>query len=118
MTLNALVGEITGTRLCKMNLAQCGLAPYLPEVLHEVNTVSLNVVVVIVLSSATILTSIYNAVSTTEVRPRIFVLKGLMPLVMYTNMFYLIFRYTDWAWTHSGYVVMMSLPIVSLINSR
>lgn len=86
--------------------------------MHEVNTVSLNVVVVIVLSSVTILTSIYNAISTTEIRPRILVLKGLMPLVMYTNMFYLIFRYTDWAWTHAGYVVMMSCPIVSLINSR
>ena len=65
MCLNAFVGEMTGTRLCKMNVAQCGLAPYLPEALHEVNTVSLNVIVVMILSSATILTSIYNALSST-----------------------------------------------------
>lgn len=118
ISLNALVGEITGTRLCKMSLKEVGLAPFLPEQLHDVNTNTLNVLVVSVMSTLTIMVSIYNSMSCTHLRPRITVLKGLLPMVMYTNMFYLMFAYTDWAWSHAGYVVILTCPIVSLLNSR
>lgn len=33
-------------------------------------------------------------------------------------MFWWIFNFTDWAWSHAGYVTIMMIPVFSLINSR
>jgi hypothetical protein len=60
----------------------------------------------------------YNGIVQTPLKPRILVLKGLLPLFMYSMMFVLIFGFTDWAWTHAVYVTIMVCPVVSLINSR
>jgi hypothetical protein len=46
------------------------------------------------------------------------VLKGLLPLVFYCNVFVCLFVFTDWAWSHCGYVIILVCPISSLINSR
>jgi hypothetical protein len=78
-------------------------------------------VLVVAMTIATVnnvLVGIYNSYTQTEKRPRISVLTGLMPGVMYGLSFWLTFEYSDWAWTHAGYVIMMQTPVISLINCR
>jgi len=33
-------------------------------------------------------------------------------------MYVCLFGCTDWAWSHSGYVTLMTIPVISLVNSR
>jgi len=39
-------------------------------------------------------------------------------MVLAISMFWWVFQYTDWAWAHAGYVTLMTIPVISLINSR
>lgn len=70
------------------------------------------------ISLFSVLTAIINALAATKYQPRIIVLKGLMPFVMYIMAIVVLFTSTEWAWTHPGYVTIMTCPLVSLINSR
>ena len=70
------------------------------------------------ISMTSVITAIYNALSATKYQPRILVLKGLLPFMMYWSTFVMMFVFTEWAWTHPGYVIIMTCPLVSLINSR
>ena len=65
-----------------------------------------------------LITSVYNALAYTSLRPRVKVLKGLIPMLLCLSMFWWIFNFTDWAWSHAGYVTIMMIPVISLINSR
>lgn len=71
-----------------------------------------------IVSTITFTQGVINALRVTEVRPRIMVLKGLLPLVFYCNALVCLFVFTDWAWSHCGYVIILVCPISSLINSR
>jgi len=54
----------------------------------------------------------------TKKKPAFTVLFGLIPLMQYYLCIYLIYAYTDWAWQNTGYVILMTTPIISLINCR
>ena len=51
-------------------------------------------------------------------QPPIKVVLGLTPAAMWVGTYCLLFTVTDWAWTHPGYVVMLTAPTISLINCR
>ena len=69
-------------------------------------------------SMFSVFTAIFNALVATKYSPRIVVLKGLTPLAMTMMTFVALFGFTEWAWSHPGYVIIMTCPLVSLINSR
>jgi hypothetical protein len=66
----------------------------------------------------TFLVACYNSFTMTQRRPRIRVLFGLIPIVLYTGMFVIMFTQTEWAWIYPGYICMMVTPVISLINQR
>ena len=62
--------------------------------------------------------SIYNSLAHTHVTPRVKVLKGMFPMVMYFGAWGLAYAFSDWAWDNAGFMTLLSAPTISLINSR
>lgn len=87
-------------------------------VLVDLNCSWFAVLVSSCMSICSLALAIYNALTHTKQRPRFMVLLGLIPLLLLASMFVLIFTFTEWAWTHCGYVTLMSTPVIGLINSR
>ena len=85
---------------------------------HDWMLISLSNLIAVTVSVIQLTTSVYNALVHTPHRPRFKVLKGLIPMVLAVSMFWWIFHFTDWAWSHAGYVTIMMIPVFSLINSR
>ena len=108
-----LVNGLSQQRICKMTFGDLGLS-----YLANTSVVWLPTIAMTTVSTITFSQGVINALRVTEVRPRVLVLKGLLPLVFYCNMFVCLFVFTDWAWTHCGYVIILVCPISSLINSR
>jgi hypothetical protein len=44
--------------------------------------------------------------------------EGLVPLVFCLGMYVAAFGFTDWAWTHCGYVTIMAMPVFALVCFR
>ncbi len=108
-----LANGVSQQRLCKMTFGDLG-SPYL----QDTSIVWIPTLQMTIVSTITFSQGIVNVLRVTDVRPRVLVLKGLLPLVFYCNMFICLFVFTDWAWTHFGFVIMLVCPISSLINSR
>lgn len=104
---------MTGQRLCKMTLGELGL-----PVLQDVDVRWVAIIVASINSVMTLCLAVYNALKHTKQQPRHRVIKGLFPLVLVSMMYWLIFGFTEWAWEHCGYVTLMAVPVVGLINSR
>jgi len=114
-----IINACTGQTFCKTTFSQIpGLNEILPTWIAELNILALQIFCMVVASSAQIATAIYNSITITQMKPKVMVLRGLFPQLLYTIMIILIFSFTDWAWTHCGYVTLMMCPIISLINSR
>jgi uncharacterized membrane protein len=45
-------------------------------------------------------------------------MRGLIPVFLVYLDIYVIFTYTDWAWSHCGWVALMLSPIAALINCK
>jgi len=39
-------------------------------------------------------------------------------MVMWVLIHWFMFGWSDWAWQNPGYVIIMTFPVISLINSR
>ena len=90
----------------------------LPEPIASLQMIDICVGIALTFSMFSVITAIFNALVATKYSPRIVVLKGLTPLAMTMMTFVALFGFTEWAWTHPGYVIIMTCPLVSLINSR
>lgn len=86
--------------------------------MQDYNILALQVFAMTLSSMATFTQGVINAIKHTETRPKICVVSGLLPLVLYLNMFFMIFAFSNWAWNNCGYVTILMCPVFSLINSR
>lgn len=115
--LSPLFGVVTGGKhLAKTTFNELGIP--VPEPLGSYEVI---IIVVIFMTFATVnnvLVGVYNSLMQTEQRPRFVVLIGLLPGFMYAFSTWLIFEYSDWAWTHAGWVILMQTPVISLINCK
>lgn len=86
--------------------------------MHNITLGGTIVIVASIASFISTITAVYNSLVYTKLKPRISVLKGLIPLFLFCKIFVLLFTFTEWAWNNAGYVTLMVFPIVSLLNSR
>jgi hypothetical protein len=69
-------------------------------------------------SGLTLIQSVFNSLAHTKLKPRVLVFKGLVPMLMSLSTVIILFSYTEWAWQHPSYVILMVCPLFSLVNSR
>ena len=95
-----------------------GLAPYLPEQMHDMKFFSVVVAFVALSGLATMLTSVHNVWTKTEMRPRVKAFGGTIPWFMLMVDAWVIFTYSEWAWQHGGFAVFILAPYLTMINCR
>ena len=69
------------------------------------------------ISFISVLTAIYNVWTQTK-QNKVFTMCGILPGVMVWIDLFLVFKYSEWAWTHCGWVCLMITPTMGLINCR
>lgn len=70
----------------------------LPEPFGDLMVVDVLVGIALLFSMFSVLTAIFNSLVSTKYRPRIIVMKGLLPISMSLATFAVMFSFTDWAW--------------------
>ena len=70
------------------------------------------------MATATMVTSVYNVWTKTEMRPRVKALCGTIPWWMLMLDLWIIFAYSEWAWENGGYACFVLAPYVCMINCR
>jgi len=118
MVLIAL-NAFTGQKLCKWTFNDIEvLRSFLPAEILQLKLLSLQILTATAASTLQFLTSIRNTLAHTKETPRIRSLAGLMPMVMWVLIHWFMFGWSDWALANPGYVIIMTFPVISLINSR
>lgn len=112
-----MYGYLTGGKnLSKTTFIELGLP--LPEFIGEFTPLVIIVFLTTTAVTMNVSVGIYNALLATKKKPAFTVLLGLMPVVMFTFDFWLLYAYSDWAWTHGGYAILMQTPIISLLTCK
>jgi hypothetical protein len=118
MVLIAL-NAFSGQKLCKATFNDIEvLRSFLPAEILQFKLLSLQILTATTVSTIQFITSIKNTLANTKVTPKTRALDGLMPMVMWVLIHWFLFGWSEWAWANPGYVIIMTFPVISLINSR
>lgn len=109
----------SGQKLCKATFNDIEvLRQFLPPQILQLKLLTLQILTATFSSTLHFFTSIKNTLAHTKVTPKFKALDGLMPMVMWVLIHWFMFKWSDWAWLNPGYVIIMTFPVISLINSR
>lgn len=70
----------------------------LPEPFAGIRMVDILAIGVMTGSSLTLIQSVFNSLAHTNLKPRVLVFKGLVPMLMSLSTVIILFSYTEWAW--------------------
>ena len=113
-----LINGISGSTFCKLNVDQITENENLPKWLLNMKAIDIIHGVTAFASLINCLQGIYLAYTHTEQRPRISVVIGLVPMILWFMIFVCIWGFTDWGWTNTGYATILIFPVFSLMSSR
>ena len=114
-----VINAFSGQKLCKATFNDIEiLRHYLPTYILQLKLLTLQILTAVVASTVQVITSMRNTLAETKEVPKIRSFNGLMPMVMWLLVHVFMFGWSDWAWANPGYVIIMTFPVISLINSR